>query len=83
MSDQKLGGNEFSFDDIPIQSKKLTFEELLAQNLKNEDQKNEDHIFGKNTKVLVTKTIELSGEISHNISSRGVSKRASGSERQR
>ena len=33
-SDQKSNKNEFSFDDIPIQTKKLTFEELLAQNLK-------------------------------------------------
>ena len=30
---------QFNLDDIPISSKKLTFEELLAQNLQNEQSK--------------------------------------------
>lgn len=40
-----------SFDEIQIQTKMLTFEELLAQNLEKEALKNEESIFGKQIKV--------------------------------
>lgn len=41
----------FNVDDISIQTKKLTFEELLAQHLKDGDLKDEEHIFGKQKKT--------------------------------
>jgi len=47
---QPTSHSDFNIDDIPIQSKKLTFEELLAQNLKNEDMKSEENVFGKQVK---------------------------------
>jgi hypothetical protein len=46
---------EFNVDDIPIQTKKLTFEELLAQNLINENSNEEEDIFGKQIKPLGSK----------------------------
>lgn len=46
----------FNVDEISIQTKKLTFEELLAQHLKDGDLKDEEQIFGKqkNTKSMNT-----------------------------
>lgn len=43
----KSSPSNFNFDDIPISTKKLTFEELLAKNLQNESVENEAEIFGK------------------------------------
>ena len=54
---------DYSVDDIPIQTKKLTFEELLAQNLKNENMKDEQQIFGKQVKTKDRKSRESKSNI--------------------